>query len=76
MEHMNELTTKVNGSIDKLMGALTEELQFKSIKDMTVEEFELLKTTLELVDSFKQLIESYTKTLAELDGKINKTTED
>jgi flagellar capping protein FliD len=71
MENITNLQAKVESDIDEIMSLIMGKIDKKAIKDMGADEFMLVKTIFNLVDSTTKLIGEYGRTIDEINRKID-----
>jgi hypothetical protein len=71
MANITNLTVKVEEDINAVMDIVMGKIDKKAISEMNAEEFMLMKTIFNLVDSTTQLMKEYGTTLVEIDKKLN-----
>jgi uncharacterized protein (DUF885 family) len=71
MTNITNLTERVTNDIEAITEVIMEQIGTKAIRDMTAEEFKLLKGICNLIDSSTALLKEYGKTIESIDKKID-----
>lgn len=71
MTNVRNLTAKVEGNIQEIMGIIMKQVDRKTISEMSSDDFMIMKAVFNLVDSTTALMAEYGRTLEEIDRKMD-----
>lgn len=72
MTDVRNMTAKVESDIQEIMGIVMSKMDGKTIAEMGVDDFQILKAVFNLVDSTAKLMSEYGRTIEDIDKKIDK----